>query len=190
LLVLIVQTVGCDSGGPIRGNLDRSGAAVLIKKNFKADPGLMLTVDKKPFSPCRYLRENGSGQLLLLERMGLVSLVTMQGGGIINDGNCASQLTEEGRRLRWKETDRGWEIPIGNKELVEVTGILGADQSIAEAEFTWRLAPNSMGQKVLSLPYNPGNRDYWYTAIRSPTVQRGKAGFQKYDDGWRLVQIE
>jgi hypothetical protein len=72
-----------------------------------------------------------------------------------------------------------YSIVLARRKLNEVTGITtdsGGKES--EAEFSWEWAPTGADAKMF--------------ADRMPAagVQKGRAAFQLYDDGWRITQIE
>jgi hypothetical protein len=65
-----------------------------------------------------------------------------------------------------------FEVPIANRELIEVTGI-SKSGNVADVEFSWKwIAVNEVGAALYSggTPYN------------------SSVGFKHYDDGWRLIE--
>lgn len=94
----------------------------------------------------------------------------------------SANLTEKGRKeaAEW-ETGSGlagkyYKVPFAKRELVEVTGLTEPKEgsNVVRAKFKWRLAPvNDIG-KAMSLD--------------TKTIE-GEAVLQKFDDGWRVVNI-
>jgi hypothetical protein len=94
----------------------------------------------------------------------------------------SANLTEKGKKAaaEW-ETGSGlagkfYKVPYAKREIVEVTGISEPKEggNTAQAKFTWRLVPlNDIG-KAMSLD--------------TKNVE-GDAVLQKFDDGWRVVNI-
>jgi hypothetical protein len=65
-----------------------------------------------------------------------------------------------------------FEVPIANRELIEVTGI-SKSGNLADVDFSWKwTAVNEVGAALYSggAPYN------------------SSVGFKHYDDGWRLIE--
>ncbi|MGB7208649.1 MAG: hypothetical protein WBD27_08315 [Pyrinomonadaceae bacterium] len=94
----------------------------------------------------------------------------------------SANLTEKGKKAaaEW-ETGSGlagkfYKVPYAKRELVEVTGLTEPKEgsNVVQAKFTWRLTPvNDIG-KAMSLD--------------TKTIE-GDAVLQKFDDGWRVVNI-
>lgn len=99
-------------------------------------------------------------------------------------------------------------IPIYTKQVLEVTGIITTQNGGAQAEFTWRAVPTSVGEA-----FDPTSAAYksltpkLQDALKRPTgllqrtsladtseintaVRKGVAYFQRYDDGWRLESVQ
>jgi hypothetical protein len=84
----------------------------------------------------------------------------------------------------WKEVrheDNGnvvYKVQVSTTELTEVTGIVSsADKQSATADFNWTVTPTSQGTL------------FYHKTV--PTASRqSKAGFQLYDDGWRMVTLD
>lgn len=115
------------------------------------------------------------------------------------------RANDKGKTL-WKEmgsTSTDESIPIAAKQFLTINGITQQGENQAIAEFTWKFVPNSLGNtfdsnstEFKSLPLELQKQ------IRGETGQpprdrranwsgerKGKAFFQKYDDGWRLMRI-
>lgn len=178
MIAFLVQIVGCNllqsANGPVKGNLDRSGAARLIRNSEYFRTPKTLWVEMKSMWSCDFKHD----ELRQLQRIGLVSLRTVR----LQGDYCEAELTQEGRRQssQWKaaETPLGgrptWTIPIADRELVEITGIIGADKEQAAVEYTWKWVPNNVGREL------PGK----YVDLEP---QKNQATFRKYDDGWRMT---
>jgi hypothetical protein len=94
----------------------------------------------------------------------------------------SANLTEKGKKAaaEWETgtslAGKFYKVPYAKREIVEVTGISEPKESgnTAQAKFTWRLVPlNDIG-KAMSLD--------------TKTIE-GDAVLQKFDDGWRVVNI-
>lgn len=117
-----------------------------------------------------------------------------------------ARATEQGKAM-WKEY--GFQpapddsIPLARKEFVNITGITSLGQNGAQADFTWKWNANKVGlalqentDEFKALPEQirkgllgqaPGNR---MSLVENWSGERkGRAAFQRYDDGWRLVGI-
>lgn len=109
----------------------------------------------------------------------------------------------------WKEYDSASDktsIPTARKELIEVTGITKQGETNAAVDYTYKWNANEFGKyfdagttEFKSLPVElreglegkpsrngGGNRKKSLAGWDS--VQQGRAMFQKFDDGWRMVQ--
>ena len=170
MIALLSTLSGCDS---LTGKLGRSGAAKLIEGSdqFK----LPLTVPL-PSSFPGYCERDGGNFVQDARELGLVTFKTV-GQGLVE---CHLDLTEAGQKSssEWKHAKQfiygeTWQVPIANKELIEVTGIIGGDKDIAVAEYTWKYVPNSFGKKLKKTKIDV-------------EIQRNKETFRKYDDGWRI----
>jgi hypothetical protein len=65
-----------------------------------------------------------------------------------------------------------FEVPIANRELIEVTGI-SKNGSLADVDFSWRwVAVNEVGAALYS-----GGMKF-----------NSSVGFKHYDDGWRIIE--
>jgi len=187
LLFLLVLSLGCNDTGPIKGNLNRSGAARLLNESKRLKETKVLTLHMNPPTSCESITKDDP--IREMKSLNLVSyqnknLTVGQGMFAMGMKNCIVELTEEGKRMSsgWKFTKAinqfdidKWEIPIAKKSLVEVTGIIGGDKEQAQVEYTWKWVPNELGEKLNNL--RP-----------SLELQKGRAAFRKYDDGWRIVE--
>ena len=65
-----------------------------------------------------------------------------------------------------------FDVPIANRELIEVTGI-SKNGSLADVDFSWKWVPvNEVGSAL----YSGGMR------------YNSSVGFKHYDDGWRVIE--
>jgi hypothetical protein len=65
-----------------------------------------------------------------------------------------------------------FDVPIANRELIEVTGI-SKNGSLADVDFSWKWVPvNEVGSALYS-----GGMKY-----------SSSVGFKHYDDGWRVIE--
>jgi len=94
-------------------------------------------------------------------------------------------------------------LPIGKKEFVAVSGITKQGEAQAIADFTYKWKPNELGraldertEEFKKLPEEVRTRltqkkglMHASSSIDWSGERQGKAIFQKYDDGWRLVRI-
>lgn len=114
-------------------------------------------------------------------------------------------LTEKGKAY-WSDYDlpaQDTTIPTAKKEFINVTGITINGATEASAEFTYRWLPNQLGKSLdpsteefKGLPENlRKNLTEVYPYAVSPYIvdwggeRSGSARFQKYDDGWRLINV-
>lgn len=99
------------------------------------------------------------------------------------------------------ETDES--LPIARKEITGITGITKLSETQAAADFTYRWIPNELGktldpttEEFKRLPFEmqkdltgKGTESNQNKSFDWSGTQRGKALFQKYDDGWRLISV-
>jgi hypothetical protein len=119
--------------------------------------------------------------------------------------NIEPGLTEKGRALAKSQGLTGDKaVPLAKRELVEVTGVREQGGQAA-AEFTWRAVPNEAGEALdPSSDTFKGLPQELQAALRKERgigpfsraatagweeVHKATAGFQKYDDGWRLAAL-
>ncbi len=114
-------------------------------------------------------------------------------------------LTGKGKELARSQGVTGDQaVPLARREVVEITGIRQKDGQAA-VDFTWKAIPTEAGraldpatdtfkslpaelQQALTKskgigPFGRAETQGW------DQVLKATAGFQKYDDGWRLVSI-
>ena len=114
-------------------------------------------------------------------------------------------LTDKGRKA---VGSHGRTIPLYTRQVVDVTGIVTTQNGGAQAEFTWRAMPTSVGesfdptseayknlppelQQGLKKPTGPLQRTPLAdTSEVNTAIRKGAAFFQRYDDGWRLTSIQ
>lgn len=82
-------------------------------------------------------------------------------------------LTMLGRKQSagWRTAGAGWFVPISRRELVSVDGVRQQTNS-ADVDFSWKWLP-LQGDEV------PASIEFPY---------KGRAVFERYDDGWRLEE--
>ncbi|MGI8469290.1 MAG: hypothetical protein ACR2N3_12645 [Pyrinomonadaceae bacterium] len=115
------------------------------------------------------------------------------------------RASEKGKQL-WQEIKlpiKDDSLPIGRKEFIEVSGIAKQGETMAIADFTYKWQPNELGKALdeqtdefKKLPQEirkrlAEKRGLLHTSdsMDWSGERQGKAIFQKYDDGWRLVKI-
>lgn len=115
------------------------------------------------------------------------------------------RANEHGKQL-WQEMKlpvRDEALPIGKKEFIAVSGITKQGETQAIASFTYKWKPNQLGrvldehmEEFKNLPEEIRTRliqkkglIHASSSIDWSGERQGKAIFQKYDDGWRLVRI-
>ena len=101
--------------------------------------------------------------------------------------NCpALVLTPKGQEAsaRWQSRPTGigqgwsWSIPIGERKLVEITGLTQGPDGATYAELTWKWNPNSMGEQLQASAL-PKAKEFF------ELTRRGRASCRLWDDGWR-----
>jgi hypothetical protein len=119
--------------------------------------------------------------------------------------NIEPTLAEKGRDLAKSQGltgDRA--VPLAKRQLIEVTGVKEQGGQ-AVADFTWKAVPNEAGEAFdpssatfKSLPQRlqavlrkeRGIGPFARAATQGwGEVSKATAGFQKYDDGWRLAAL-
>lgn len=122
-----------------------------------------------------YRQDPESRKYAVLDHLGLI---LVERGGLLDTVRLTEKGTAESKG--WKTLDVGgsgpsdfWQIPVAEREFVEITGVTEPLPTEATAEFTWKWIPNSMGKN-----FN----------IDSGKIYHGRAWFKLYDDGWRLVE--
>jgi hypothetical protein len=70
-----------------------------------------------------------------------------------------------------------WAVPIGQRELVGVTGITAAPDESTQVEFDWKWTPNETG---LALRKSVRDANVFFDQAR-----KGRASCRRSDDGWR-----
>lgn len=115
------------------------------------------------------------------------------------------RANERGEQL-WQQLKlpvRDEALPIGTKQFVAVSGITKQGDTQAIADFTYRWTPNQLGRALdertdefKKLPEDVRTQLtqkkgllHASSSIDWSGERQGKALFQKYDDGWRLVKI-
>lgn len=117
-----------------------------------------------------------------------------------------ARATDKGKAL-WKdyelpETDES--LPVARKEVIGITGITKLGETQAAVEFTYKWIPNELGktldpttEEFKKLPIEiqkdltgKGSESNQNKSFDWSGERRGKALFQKYDDGWRLTAAQ
>ncbi len=114
------------------------------------------------------------------------------------------RLTEKGRQAVEAAGGTGEDsFPLLRKEVLEVSGVTKLSDTSAQADFTWRSAPTSIGeafdpnsaafkslpaklQQKVSQPNIFGNS----FKLNFGETRKAIAHFQLYDDGWRVEYIQ
>ena len=116
-----------------------------------------------------------------------------------------ARATDQGKAL-WKEYGMAVSedsLPLARKEFVGITGITSLAENRTQADFTWKWNPNKLAvafqedtEEFKALPVEIQKGLLGQTeGNRKPQVEnwsgerKGKALFQRYDDGWRLTGI-
>jgi hypothetical protein len=219
----IFSLTACSSG-----RMTRSRAAELIRSGeaFQKPTSITLfpqyrqsltligtgsqTTPKEEFALRRFLESHAD--LAVLNHLGLVDFKVI---GIEYPDSASSPvvvaatLTDGGRSASggWQRSGDGWTIPIGRRELVEVTGLTGGEgeAKTARAEYSWRWQPTETGKyfdtsrrEHQSLPEavrrNLGGVSMadlmrqlgGVVVFDGGKTQTASASFRLYDDGWRL----
>jgi hypothetical protein len=167
-ILLVVISAGCS------GQLSRSTAGSQISKHEKFPSTNTLTFYRGLATQID--ADSDQGKLA----RALTSL-----GYMGEDGWLTEKAVKA--KAQWKQkdipiwpagSDTQYEIPLGERELVEVTGlseIEGPGGTYMQANFTWRWAATSDVGKEMEIGKN---------------LQDGKALFQKFDDGWRVQNVK
>ena len=184
LLLLTTLCIGC------KATLTRSNAADIIKstKNFNSKLVLMLKTEEGVGwdHNCNGV-VNRSPLWRALRELGLIDVrlrqATPGGAFTIALFSCDLIFTKQGNQesSQWTKVRQPWgtewEIPIANRELIAVTGLIegNPEGKVVQAEFSWKWVPNNIGQKLQMVDAQT------YTS---------SALFRLYDDGWRLANID
>lgn len=119
-----------------------------------------------------------------------------------------TSLTDKGKK-EGGVSGKPQEVILYKKEVLEVTGITKSQNERAQAEFTWRALPSTLGeafdtnsQAYKNLPPNLQQLISQPRGVFRQTPTSGAMGrhysgteqaiaiFQKYDDGWRFVSLQ
>lgn len=114
--------------------------------------------------------------------------------------DVAPFLTEKGKELAsgGREDQGAPSARLARRELVQVTGITKAGDRTAQAEYTWRETPTAAGHAfVTGSPEHESLPPALRQSLRERNqtkdfnkLRRGRAVFQLYDDGWRLLSAQ
>jgi hypothetical protein len=226
VLLLVCMTAfltGCGSK-----ELTRSRAADIIKtsEEFKKAATINLLpeyrqsltlvgagsreMSKEDFALQRFLESHAD--LAVLHHLGLVDFKVRRieyPDSASSPLTVSSAITEKGRSASasWRQSGEGWVIPIATKELVEVTGLAGAEEGSKQArvDYTWKWQPTNSGaifdtssEAYQNLPASirqnigdasvadmMGNQGRVLFFDGSKT-QKSATTLQLYDDGWRV----
>lgn len=138
----------------------------------------------------------------------LIKEIPYTAGTMIIPGWQLTRKARAGKRGEqlWQEIKlpvREEALPIGKKEFVAVSGITKQGDTQAIAEFTYKWKPNELGRNLdeqteefKKLPEEVRTRltqkkglMHASSSIDWSGERQGKAVFQKFDDGWRLVKV-
>jgi hypothetical protein len=143
-------------------------------------------------------------QMYALRRLGLMDVrATVRESPGENHGVWAFDvepfLTEKGKELMadGREDQGPPSVILARRELAEVTGITRAGQT-SQADYTWKEVPTAAGRAfVPGSPEHESLPPYLWQSLRDRNqtkdldeVRRGRAVFQLYDDGWRLLSAQ
>lgn len=195
LTVAMVMTVGCSGRG-----LDRSRAAraVAALDHFKAPAYFSLQTDGPFFQGSFTLTCRSQAEL---EHHPVNSFLMKQGWiryesrstpvGFRQQANCPVMiLTDAGKTAsaEWQsrrgipEKSTVWTVPIGQRELVEVTGLTDAPDGSKLVEFHWKWSPNRLGHALQEVVAQAGT---FFQQSR-----QGSADCRLWDDGWRCTLMQ
>lgn len=167
LAFLCFFVAGCNIG------LSRSKALSLIEKTEESSEKLAMAYYPQTayFTNEDSIRGDFARALITLGYMDSNGMLTTKGEGKKSDWI-------EKRIPVWLGSDViQYEIPVGEREIIEVTGISkpsGIEENESVVQFSWRWRPsNEIGNEM-----KLDEKNY-----------SGAALFQKYDDGWRIVRI-
>jgi len=164
--VVVKQALNCSPGGP----KDRYGAAP-----GESDADYFRRMQAEILNPSiPQARETQGGAIDALRSAGFLRVQQSAGCGVDRQRGAlqgtVTVLTPEGTSAskQWRQIDANtWEVPMGRRAVVAVTGIKGDGQAAA-AEFSWRWVSPQTGVAA-------GTR-----------IVAAEALFERYDDGWRL----
>jgi hypothetical protein len=183
-LLLLAGTVSCS-----RSELSRAQAAAAISSRLAGPAGSVRVFRtrcvEKDFGkyPLVFYEDNRiARQHRALEETGLATRLSRQPTAeecgtpyLEHKEMIAIALTRKGESEKWPEHNErggGWDVVVARRELMEVTRIVTeSDPTMARAEFTWRLEPTAGGEAL----------------GQDPSPMQQYATFQRFDDGWRLV---
>jgi hypothetical protein len=218
--MLIMLATGCTGSR----ELSRSRALALLKdsKDFQSPISLLLTKDHDSPIEAQSLNESASEarariieryfkdhpQVAVFRHLGLVEVratvvQTPEADHLWWKFDVEPFLTDKGKELAARERAPDRALPIGRKEVIEVTGIRKVGDTGAEVEFTWKEVPTEAGevfdpqsdayqslplelQETITKPRGMMGRD---VTRKFGEVYTGAASFQLYDDGWRVQLI-
>ncbi len=79
-----------------------------------------------------------------------------------------------------------WDIPLATPRFLKTTGIREDSDNAASAEFSYQWVPDNLGKRLIQAdPDHPRAK-----TLSSKDVRHSSAKFKRYDDGWRLVQLD
>jgi hypothetical protein len=192
LILLTFETFGCGiisrPSGPIKGNLDRSGASALIKSAPRFNEGKSLLVAKtQTGGGCEYL--NADRIERRLQDAGLAELKTVEDPPFMGMRvqHCQLELTEAGKKESFRQTSNSLEITVAERELLGISGIVGGEKEEAEVEYTWQWTPNGLCERLKCQTARLEASPVFFQEQKKP--QRATATFRKYDDGWRPTSL-
>ena len=158
-------------------------ASALTRENASTTISASLT--KKPASSWIFnIREIvNPADVGILVRQGYLSCAP-QGACLLTDKGVKASTEWNLRKLNgaieWVE------IPYARRTLIAVTGVsMPTSPNAAEVIYTWQNKPiNEIGTALAALHKSPNDRDQF-----DDRIQTSRAFFQKFDDGWRLVDL-
>lgn len=89
---------------------------------------------------------------------------------------------------------RGWIVPVGNRELIELTSVEGADTATAQVQFTWYWKPNEVGWQFdineRSRKQNPSWKRKSHPDLSSGYPFKGTAEIGRIGNRWEVKSIK
>lgn len=178
--------LGCQSK-----ELSRAKAEELLRASNQFGKTLNKTIKLGfwTYGNCGYLESNirqgypdAPRDWLTLKELGLVDFKDSYrppSGFMAGIRGCEIVLSEKGRS--WHMSPQGqnkYKMPLATSEFVSITGISADEkQTAATVEFNWRWTLTEVGEKLPNL-------------FKDTQAKAGRASLQRYDDGWRVVEVQ
>lgn len=172
LLYVCLLTISCND------KLSRSEAAKLISENETFSEPLKGSIAKEGGRIKDDPLQSKINKKLYEALVSLGYIEVTGGFGIIESFNLTEKAQKE--LSGWQTAEGVYKIPVIKREIVEVTGISEpkSGENTVQATFKWQVKPIGEIGKIMM------NDD----VDKSPTSE-GNAILQKFDDGWRVMNI-